>query len=277
MRGRNSKPHNPRTIPQMLHRARVACCYKFTSILPKDLLVGAFDDARPGENWQTSFLRHNTDRACRLTKDKTHDPLAAAFGRWRISDGPLPSLPVISCVDLDDESRQFAGIELPVRGRLTTVAQFSEQLIADGLAQEGDILTFVTYSVGTQLATRIPRVNSSPAVGYISLAQLLVDTYNTDLLYNALPHSLFHQLRLPSTRIGDLLGANANLTDVAAFGIIVTRRTGASAQHNVCELRWAGAPDDWWQRYETDEYLLNVLRSWGASKSALLEAGYWKL
>lgn len=277
MRGRNSKPHNPRTIPQVLHRSLVATCYKFTSILPDGLLEGAFDDARRGENWQQSFLRHNTHRACRLTKDKAHDPLAAAFGRWRLSDGPLPSPELTAFTDVTDPVYGLAGLELSNRGRLMTVAELSALLVQDVGLQDGDVLTFVAYNVGSQLNTRVPSVNSETHVGVIDYAQLKLDSYDTTILANALPSWFFVEGYVSASALRSFIGVKAYGTAVAAFGVVVSRRDGTRVSHNVAEVKWAGAPDNWWERYETDSYLLNVLRSWGASKQALLEAGYWKL
>lgn len=273
MRGRCLKPHNPKTIRQLLHRTKVANCYKFTSLLPRDLLVGAYDDARRGENWQQAFLRHNVATAPRLTKDKTHDSTAAAFGRWQLSEGPLPNLKMQMFTERGHDENQFVGYVCLNPIIFMQVGAFSSHMIAREGYLKGDVLTFVIYKCGPQRSTREPGYQLMNQKPWVSMFSLRIDPSSTQSMADVLPQALLHSFVDQDGRQRLLIGAMAYGVTTAAFSIIACRRSGKGYAHSSSRLEWAGSVESDWQRFEDPDYINLVLETWGVSRSALLTGG----
>lgn len=271
IRGRNSKPHNRKSRAQILHRSRLSTLYKFTRQLPPGLLDGAFDDMRPRENWQSCFVRHNTKLAIMQPKDWVEDESKPCFGKFMMSSGPVGN-DIISVSTMGASTYIGAvGVAFKLAATNVTVSGFSRAIMNLHGLQEGDILTFVLYDVGPASSIRDPKYRSAYRIPAVHTTSVKLDLSDERLLSSVVHYvSVFPYLIAE----GDLriwVGVRCDDLRQPAMAVIVSRVDGQKVSCNTSYLTWPTANQAFWDNFESEEWISNVLRSWGVSKKALLK------
>ena len=146
MRAYQNKVKNPRTLEQVMQRAKFANAVKFYKRAVKNFFPFAFEDQRANESAFNAFMRHNIALSPFLTRPMVDEGKFPAVGSWMLSQGSL-NQPFADIQLSKDESGKpldvlrvnlLDGMKLEKK----TVGEFSEQLERHGF-EEGDILTFV--------------------------------------------------------------------------------------------------------------------------------------
>lgn len=147
MRAYQNKVKNPRTLEQVMQRAKFANAVKFYKRAVKNFFPFAFEDQRKNESAFNAFMRHNIALSPFLTKPMVDEGRFPAIGSWMMSQGSLDS-PIAGIGTISDESGKpmdklrinfLDGMKLQKQ----TIGEFSQQLEEKGGFEEGDILTFV--------------------------------------------------------------------------------------------------------------------------------------
>ena len=147
MRAYQSKVKNPRTLEQVMQRAKFANAVKFYKRAIKNFFPFAFEDQRKNESTFNAFMRHNISLSPFLTKPMVDEPKFPAIGSWMLSQGSL-NQPFADIRLAQNEQGKVVdrlrinlleGMKLEKK----TVGEFSQQLEEHGGFEEGDILTFV--------------------------------------------------------------------------------------------------------------------------------------
>lgn len=147
MRAYQSKVKNPRTLEQVMQRAKFANAVKFYKRAVKNFFPFAFEDQKQNESAFNAFMRHNIALSPFLTKPMVDEGKFPAVGSWMLTQGSL-NQPFADIQLGKDESGKpldyfrvnlLEGMKLEKR----TIGEFSEQLEEKGGFEEGDILTFV--------------------------------------------------------------------------------------------------------------------------------------
>ena len=187
MRAYQSKVKNPRTLEQVMQRAKFANAVKFYKRAIKNFFPFAFEDQRANESAFNAFMRHNISLSTFLTKSMVDEGKFPAVGAWMMSQGSLDS-PVADIGAVRDESGKpldklrinlLEGMKLEKK----TVGEFSQQLEEKGGFEEGDILTFVfvaTYAEDASDAT-LTELATDASLGYPSwcVCQFILDKSST--------------------------------------------------------------------------------------------------
>lgn len=270
IKGRNSKPHNKRSRKQIMHRARLSTLYKFTKQMPPGLLEGAFEDQRPRENWQACFVRHNIDNAIMQMKDWVEDESKAAYGKFLMSQG---SIKIELCSTSEKEASTYIGAiglaARPIAGTITITALTQSILLSYPL-QEGDILTFIVYDVGPSVSIRDPKYADAvrtPKLLCTSFQLSLTDSRKASDVLKFV--EVFAYPRNDNTVV-TWVGVRCEIYHQPAMAIIVSRRDGQKYLVNTSRLIWQGMDESFWQHFETEDYVRNMLRTWGMSRTAVL-------
>lgn len=271
IRARNSKPHNRNSRAQILHRSRLSTLYKFTKQLPPGLLEGAFEDQRPRENWQSCFVRHNTERAIMQPKTWVEDESKPALGRWLMSCGSIKA-------DLVEFSTLEAGtylgcigIKYPLQGFTNTVGALSAYLMDTYGVKRGDILLFIAYAMGPLYIPRDPRYLAAEKTNKLYVDKFVVDPDDDRVVDEVMLH--VGQFAYPDEQgqPWGWVGFRDTIEHTHQVAIIVARNEEGKTLTNTAVMNTVGNASAFWQKYEDDEWVFNVLRSWGVSKTALLK------
>lgn len=273
VRAKNSKPHNRNSRAQILHRSRLSTLYKFTKQLPPGFLEGAFEDQRPRENWQSCFVRHNTKRAIMQPKIWVEDQSKPAFGKFMMSMGPI-ARDIVSTSEQEYSTYIGAvGVCFPTVTAPVYVWQFSQVIIDNYGLQDGDILNFFIYDCGPSVSIRDPKYRSAYRSPEVLTSSIKLDLHDNRLLTNVLRWVSFFPYRTDDGRLLQWVGVRCGTLHAPAMAIIVSRVDGSKVSCNTSYLAWPGANQAFWDHFESDEWVSNVLRSWGVSKTALLKGG----
>lgn len=271
MKGRNNKPHNPRTKAQILHRARLSTLYKFTRLLPPGCLVGAFEDQRAKENWQSAFVRHNVKNAILQPKDWVEDETKAPNGTFVMSDGSISANLCTFQWNLDEGLVDVVGYNTGARLGFTTIGNLSASMIAKHGLLAGDIVSFFIYDVGPYF---IPRDQVSVLTPREPL--VFIESFRVDPTSSVRIADYFKYVRLISSpdssgRTYLWLGLSHTVNFQPSMAIIVTRQDGKRTLSNTAHLVTPSSDGHPFAPFETPTFILGVLRSWGMSRQAILD------
>ena len=147
MRAYQSKVKNPRTLEQVMQRAKFANAVKFYKRAVKNFFTFAFEDQRANESAFNAFMRHNIALSPFLTRPMVDEGKFPAVGSWMLSQGSLnqPFADILLGRDESGKPLDYLRINLLEGMKLQnkTIGEFSQQLEEKGGFEEGDILTFV--------------------------------------------------------------------------------------------------------------------------------------
>ena len=158
MRAYQSKVKNPRTLEQVMQRAKFANAVKFYKRAVKNFFPFAFEDQRANESAFNAFMRHNIALSPFLTKPMVDEGKFPAIGSWMMSQGSL-DMPIagVNIPSVDGEPVDKLRINLLDGMKLEkkTIGEFSQQLEEKGGFEEGDILTFVFIATDAEEASSL--------------------------------------------------------------------------------------------------------------------------
>lgn len=270
LRAHNAKPHNRNTRKQIMHRSRLSTLYKFTKACPPGLLEGAFSDQRPHENWQSCFVRHNIDRAIMQPKNWVEQETRAAVGKFLMADGTLSS-------DLGEFDNALVGDYLGCGGVLMpsplvkpTIGNVSLGIINKFGLRDGDLITFVVYTFGPQAIGRLPGWQYNEFPPFVSVKTMKLDSANTALLSTLNLNVEAFNYAPPTMALKTWVGVRNTLERGYAIAVIASRVEEGKVTTSRSIMQWPGANEGYWQSFETEEWTLNVLRSWGMKLQSIL-------
>lgn len=270
IKGRNSKPNNKRSRKQIMHRARLSTLYKFTKQMPPGLLEGAFEDQRPRENWQACFVRHNINNAIMQMKDWVEDESKATYGKFLMSQG---SININLCKESNVEAATYlgaVGISIISGTSQTLVYGFSRLLMDQYGVHEGDIVTFIIYDVPPPSSIRDPRYHTSNKVPTILCTSLQINLSDNRSVKDVVKYVTQFAYTDDAGNTRFWLGIRITLDYQPAMAIVITRRDGNKTLVNSAKLIWPGANEAFWQQFESETWVNNMLRTWGMSRTAVL-------
>ena len=190
MRAYQNKVKNPRTLEQVMQRAKFANAVKFYKRAIKNFFPFAFEDQRANESAFNAFMRHNIALSPFLTRPMVDEGKFPACGSWMLTQGSL-NQPFASIQLRKDEQGKpldllrinlLEGMKLEKQ----TIGEFSEQLEKLGGFEEGDILTFVFIATDASdgSAATLTELASDPSMKYPGwcICQFVLDKSNTKSL-----------------------------------------------------------------------------------------------
>ena len=190
MRAYQNKVKNPRTLEQVMQRAKFANAVKFYKRAVKNFFPFAFEDQKRNESAFNAFMRHNISLSPFLTKPMVDESKFPAVGSWMLTQGSL-NQPFASILLAKDEQGRpvdtlrinlLEGMKLEKK----TIGEFSEQLEKRGGFEEGDILTFVFIATdaGDGSAATLTELATDTSLKYPGwcISQFVLDKSSTKLL-----------------------------------------------------------------------------------------------
>lgn len=132
---------NPRSNGQVVQRGKFSDAVGFYKRAMANFFKMAFEDKKTNETDFNAFMRHNVSRGYVYSRQMVTGGEGALpyIGKWLLSYGSLFNMPIVS-----EASGLIVTDWLPAEGRDTaTMGNMFASWIADGMVQEGDILTVV--------------------------------------------------------------------------------------------------------------------------------------
>ena len=190
MRAYQSKVKNPRTLEQVMQRAKFANAVKFYKRAVKNFFPFAFEDQRANESAFNAFMRHNISLSPFLTKPMVDEGKFPACGSWMLTQGSLnqPFTDIQLGKDEAGKPLDYLRVNLLEGMKLEkkTIGEFSQQLEEKGGFEEGDILTFVFIATdATDGSTAaLTELATDPSTKYPAwcICQFVLDKSSTKLL-----------------------------------------------------------------------------------------------
>lgn len=187
MRAYQSKVKNPRTLEQVIQRAKFANAVKFYKRAVKNFFPFAFEDQRKNESAFNAFMRHNIALSPFLTRPMVDEPKFPAIGAWMMSQGSLnqPFADIRLAQNEQGKVVDRLRINLLEGMKLVnkTIGEFSQQLEEMGGFEEGDILTFVFIATDAEDASQqsVDELSTDLSLRFPSwcISQFVLDKSNT--------------------------------------------------------------------------------------------------
>lgn len=251
---------NPKSSTQMAQRARFSNMVKFYKRAVANFFTFAYEDKKQTESYYNAFMRHNTSNAALLTKEQVKGYYPALGYDIMLSQGSLNPAVINNL-----HSSDIPTLELPslVEGTAdTTVGAVAKALIADYGLSAGDIFTIVIVS------SSVTSLSSSPtAKPTWYLAQFVLDTTRADKMTDVIPYLV--------PMDGELALDNAKRSNMVAYSVIFSSKTaGQGLKVSDGYLYGNETAVNVYNQSLTDDWRKTVLKSWGASGTAVLEGSY---
>lgn len=133
---------NPRTNGQMVQRARFAAAVKFYKRATANFFKFAFEDKKQQESDYNAFMRYNAKLGSIVSKENNDNPFYPAVGPFVMSNGSLPTIPVVYSGSSSTPTEDFF---LPFNiADNQTIGGLSAAILASNAAYlAGDIVTIV--------------------------------------------------------------------------------------------------------------------------------------
>ena len=187
MRAYQSKVKNPRTLEQVMQRAKFANAVKFYKRAVKNFFPFAFEDQRANESAFNAFMRHNIALSPFLTKPMVDEGRYPAVGSWMLSQGSLNQPYADIQLARDEQGHAVARLRINLLEGMKlekkTVGEFSQQLEEKGGFEEGDILTFVFIATDATdgISTALNDFATDPSLRYPvwCICQFILDKSST--------------------------------------------------------------------------------------------------
>ena len=187
MRAYQNKVKNPRTLEQVMQRAKFANAVKFYKRAIKNFFPFAFEDQRKNESAFNAFMRHNIALSPFLTKQMVDEGKFPAVGSWMLTQGSLnqPFADIVLAKDEHGSTIDVIRVNLLEGMKLEkkTLGEFSQQLEEKGGFEEGDIITFVCIATDAEdgSAGAVAGLASDPSLKYPAwcICQFVLDKSST--------------------------------------------------------------------------------------------------
>lgn len=187
MRAYQSKVKNPRTLEQVMQRAKFANAVKFYKRAIKNFFPFAFEDQRANESAFNAFMRHNIALSPFLTKPMVDEGKFPACGSWMLTQGSLNQPFQDIQLNKDEQGKPLDTLRINLLEGMKlekqTIGEFSEQLEKVGGFEEGDIITFVFIATDATdgSAATLTELATDPSMKYPSwcICQFILDKTST--------------------------------------------------------------------------------------------------
>ena len=281
MRAYQSKVKNPRTLEQVMQRAKFANAVKFYKRAVKNFFTFAFEDQRANESAFNAFMRHNIALSPFLTKPMVDEGKFPACGSWMLSQGSL-NQPFADVQLKKDESGKpldtlrinlLPGIDLDKK----TIGEFSQQLEEKATGfEEGDILTFVCIATDATdgSAATLTELATDPSTKYPTwcICQFVLDKSSTKPLtewsYIGLPNYL---LEIGRDYID--ISAGDAFNGMFALAMLISRKTVDNKL--LTSTAYLTGSVEWRNVVNCDipelQNLRAIAKTWGSDNEAILK------
>lgn len=258
-KARNRKPANPKTVSQMKTRSAFLSPVLFFSRGNQAQFKFAFEDKQSTESDYNAFMRHNATVGIPLSPSHKADINFPALGRYTVSVGSLPSVPVDFVSNVDSRTPCF---DIITEDGVTTWGHLSAKLKQLYGLQEGDILTFFCISKGMFDENLI-----DPFDGKWDIKQLKVDSSSTALLASVGISAVQY---IGSVTKWGFSGMQVEEYVIAGAGCIVSRNTADGLKVSTCTMKLNRFALAAYLEYTSQAHREKVAAEWGATADALL-------
>lgn len=267
-RARNRHPDNPRTASQMRQRAGFISPLKFFTRGVQNLFQFAFTDKRPKESDYNAFMRINVGSGFPLTPDEFKNLGFPALGSWVMSRGALSPIPIVMAGTHSNNLGMLMANDLDTQN----VGNFSNFLIVNKLADEGDIITFVCiHADGAVVTANSISVDEGAEVRWY-INQLKVDPDSQKPMSVAMPQVNRYQVDGKY-----YFGISAEYAQVnestVGLAVIRSKITSKGLRVSTSRLLCGGYVEDFIAFRNTPAEIQRVLAAWGANPDAILKGG----
>lgn len=273
---------NPRSSGQVVQRGKFADAVGFYKRAMSNFFRMAFEDKKTNETDFNAFMRHNVSRGFVYSRQMVTGGQGALpyIGKWLMSYGSLFNMTINSTVSGLDVSHW-----LPEMDRNTaTMGILFASWIADGLVQEGDILTVVRI------------LSSADGAGYDeftdeALGLLPGFTYTGTLPEGIAPRWSVDQYIIKSDSTGLIKEqrwitlptdgnatinfadmGNASVDSARAAAAIITRKTANGLLCSTTPLVWNKTAETMMTNMATDNWLEGQRKAWSSQNVILAGA-----
>lgn len=270
-KARNRKPANPKTKKQMLQRSSFISPVKFFTHGVQALFKFAFSDKKTVESDFNAFMRNNAKASFPVTKAENDNPGFPALGDYMMTKGKLPEIPV---AELQGSSWQLV-LKIPGMTSVTTIAQLSAAMVAAGLADEGDIITFVGISENVTSFTGTELVLTPGESPKWEINQFIVDSSNPATIATELP-AMFTFAEAGGSGITFKSADSSVDTTLFAMAVVRSKETALGLEVSNTYLKNGGYIDAYINYRRQDAQVGKVLADWGATGEAILQGSIAK-
>lgn len=267
---------NPRSSGQVVQRGKFADAVGFYKRAMANFFKMAFEDKRTNETDFNAFMRHNVSRGYVYSRQMVTGGEGALpyIGKWLLTYGSLYSPEVKSSA---------SGITVPMLAGSNedTLGGSAVEWIANGIVQEGDILTIVRVMTSADgagsdeysdevlgLLPGFTYTDALPAgVGPVwRVNQYVIDTKNTSVLGQQPWYK-------DTTGLINFADMGKAATDSArAAAVIITRKTANGLLCSTSQLVWNKKGEDMMTTMATEEWLQGQRKAWSAQNVILAGA-----
>lgn len=198
------QPLNPRTKNQQTQRAKFASAVRFFQFATRNFFKFAYEDKKSKESDYNAFMRWNIPLGVVFPADSSEFVTRLGGGEWpmlapwKLTDGRL-SAPVYSSNYSIDSSRTGSNqVNFIIESNYydadmqspTTFGELSRLMVLAGMAEEGDILTFVCFNESGAVYAEAGGQVLPVSVGnlnYFTYRQIKVNVADTTPLTNISP------------------------------------------------------------------------------------------
>ena len=267
---------NPRSRGQVVQRGKFSDAVGFYKRAMANFFKMAFEDKKTNETDFNAFMRHNVSRAYVYSRQmvKGGEGALPYIGKWLLTYGSLYSPEVNSSA---------SGITVPMLagGNEDTIGGTAMEWIANGIVQEGDILTIVRVMTSADgagadeysdealgLLPGFTYTDALPAgVGPVwRINQYVIDTKNTSVLGQQPWYK-------DTTGLINFADMGKAATDSArAAAVIITRKTANGLLCSTSQLVWNKKGEDMMTTMATEEWLQGQRKAWSSQDVILAGA-----
>lgn len=283
MRAYQSKVKNPRTLEQVMQRAKFANAVKFFRRGQKNFFPFAYEDQRSNESAFNAFMRHNINLSPFLTKGMVDQAKFPAIGTWLLSQGSLNRpYSFISRGGNDPSGHPIDVLRLNLIDGMKlekqTLGEFSKQLEMFGGFEEGDIFTFLFISsdAGDCSSVTLTELETDEDIALPGwcVCQFILDQSSTTPIVEW-KHSGIPNFTMSVGTDGTYLEFSNGTTQIGMFAIaaVISRKT-LNNKILTSESRLFGSVE--WQKGcvgDVDELknLRDIAKTWSSDNKAILK------
>lgn len=273
---------NPRSGGQVVQRGKFSDAVGFYKRAMANFFKMAFEDKKANETDFNAFMRHNVSRGYVYSRQMVTGGEGALpyIGKWLLSYGSLENIPIVS-----GASGLNVTDWLPEADRNTaTMGNMFSGWIADGIVQEGDILTVVRILSSTDGAGYDEYTDEAlgllPGFTYTgtlpegvaprwSVDQYIIKADSTEIIKNQ------RWITLPTdgdaTIKFDDMGV-ASVDSARAAAAIITRKTANGLLCSTTPLVWNKTAETMMAQMATDNWLEGQRKAWSSQNVILAGA-----
>lgn len=275
-RPRNRQPNNPRSSQQMYQRSLFACAVSFFSKGRQALFQYAFESKKSTESDYNAFIRLNAKNGVHMTKDMLDNIYYPKLGNYIMTQGSLPGYEsqfLASerkfCCFLTDVQSAAAADDI-------TIGEISQQLIASGNYEYGDIITILQIKSDCYFeegSDPIPVVwEEGKPVRWI-LDQFILNPNSTTKVNTVLRNVKVSKrdVELDDTVTIESSALSSAYDEIGGFCVVHSRKTSSGLKVSTTTLTNSTGAQLALAKCATQEYIDYVLVDWQSRAEAILE------